>query len=483
MHPELPASVVQRDPQYRFTECGAYGSRGLGRSEGKRKQSLDNATTFHEGFSQSVDQSIVAAFKHIPTDARMESTSRSLAEPVLSGDSRESSQSEPGPLDLNVELGLDGKPLKKPRRDDHGPTGLKDHDPICSGRGGTTKPDAFVSKATSQAKVHQLAQGSRPGQTHPVLSRNVPPTTESQGDFKFRKWLREIESKCYRDQKHSTEFGGKLMRISHQQWSEQDLEKPNFCLDRVARLVTKTIPRRILTHFVQPFSEKLRDAICEAKEGLTKKKTGLKNVNQAELDVGLVESNSDDKFAYIVEENLNVAEGSCLKQCDALFSWLQLEIFECTDLPPIIGRILGTHLNFDAKQLRPVQKMLIKFLCLKKIGGESYYYSTFLVGIWYKTFHEEIWKEVFANDDQLFWMYMTNQMHDPINTLQLMNWDTFLQIIPVLHGLGTFRILGIDELVGKKHHQLLKNLLSQNCNVIGWKAQLGAAESKMFGNI
>lgn len=56
-------------------------------------------------------------------------------------------------------------------------------------------------------------------------------------------------------------------------------------------------------------------------------------------------------------------------------------------------------------------------------------------------------------------------------------------IIPVLHGLGTFRILGIDELVGKKHHQLLKNLLSQNCNVIGWKAQLGAAESKMFGNI
>lgn len=286
----------------------------------------------------------------------MESTSRSLAEPVLSGDSRESSQSEPGPLDLNVELGLDGKPLKKPRRDDHGPTGLKDHDPICSGRGGTTKPDAFVSKATSQAKVHQLAQGSRPGQTHPVLSRNVPPTTESQGDFKFRKWLREIESKCYRDQKYSTEFGGKLMRISHQQWSEQDLEKPNFCLDRVARLVTKTIPRRILTHFVQPFSEKLRDAICEAKEGLTKKKTGLKNVNQAELDVGLVESNSDDKFAYIVEENLNVAEGSCLKQCDALFSWLQLEIFECTDLPPIIGRILGTHLNFDAKQLRPVQK-------------------------------------------------------------------------------------------------------------------------------
>lgn len=42
VHPEFPASVVQRDSQCRITEFAAYGSRALGRSEGKRKQTLDS---------------------------------------------------------------------------------------------------------------------------------------------------------------------------------------------------------------------------------------------------------------------------------------------------------------------------------------------------------------------------------------------------------------------------------------------------------
>lgn len=367
VHPEFPASVVQRDSQCRITEFAAYGSRALGRSEGKRKQTLDisDTTTFHQGFADSLGQASVPASKQIPIDTRLESTSKSVAEPVLSDKSRGFSKSYLKPFDLNVELGLDGKPIKKIRRDDHHSTRVIDRDPFFSDIEKTAKFDVLSceSKPKSQSNVHQLAQRGQQGQIHPKIARNVSPSTKSRGEHKLAKLTPGIKSNCKGNDNPPSESEEKLITIFHQQWSGEDLEKPNIPSDGIARPVIRVIPRRVIAHFAQPFLKKLRDAISGAGGGLLRQKTNLKNDKLAKLDVELTKSDADEQFTYygedlsnsisksrpeeriqrlvrsilsshlILLQDLNVPQENYSKQCNALFSWLQLEMFHCTDSP------------------------------------------------------------------------------------------------------------------------------------------------------
>lgn len=504
MTPELHDSLAQAASPARITDLGRHNSQGSGGHEpqgsggpfsGKRKKTWDDPKTFRQGFSQSNDQPTGPASQTFRIDIQSEESSKSLKKPVLFPGVRRSSASDHEPFDLNVELGLDGKPLHQFRTDDHDLTGLQDgYESNSSDLKETQKLEdsSSIFRSPSQSKIPQLAiSGGHQGKIPSESLKNVPPSTRPQAESKSLT-ISGIGRKYNRGPEHTSESGSQFAAISYQGWSKEDLKNPFRLPHRELRTSASRIPLKIVEYFAQPFFTKIQE-IQDQSSGKIQKREILENNHLVLIHVLNNEDKKVKRFIQVLEEGTNerntrkwadkmrglvrwmlfaqitllkflrIPEEAQSEKCGDLFSWLLSEMFAYNHSTPLLGRIPDEHLNYDKISLSPVQEKIIHYLSLKHINSESYHhYSVYLVGIWYKSFHQDIWGEVFERDDHTFWRKLDKLMGDSRSFRgQLVNWDRFATVKPLLEISEDFQIHRIHQLVEYRHKEIFHRILDE----------------------
>ncbi|POW14081.1 hypothetical protein PSHT_07541, partial [Puccinia striiformis] len=130
-----------------------------------------------------------------------------------------------------------------------------------------------------------------------------------------------------------------------------------------------------------------------------------------------------------------------------LFSWLEAELFEYTDCPPVLGRFPGTTDDYDLTKYRPIQRRLMNYLVHDRSIDYVYHVSLAVVGIWYKTFHGDFWNRHFESDEE-YWIFIdssTRRLRPDKETLQSL--EHLKPIFQQEERLGDFQITQLAALI------------------------------------
>ncbi|KAA1121052.1 hypothetical protein PGTUg99_029097 [Puccinia graminis f. sp. tritici] len=144
-------------------------------------------------------------------------------------------------------------------------------------------------------------------------------------------------------------------------------------------------------------------------------------------------------------------------RCVNLFRWMLSEIFEPVGSPPpILGRLPKGDLIYDDKSFRPVQLELIKLLSHETWNDGVYFTSAAVVGIWYKVFHKNTWISHFSSDKD-FWISMDSDIRKTIRSRNpLPDWNS--EVPEAISTIDQFQLGALSEILKTQLPKRLRTL-------------------------
>ncbi|PLW22499.1 hypothetical protein PCASD_10823 [Puccinia coronata f. sp. avenae] len=143
----------------------------------------------------------------------------------------------------------------------------------------------------------------------------------------------------------------------------------------------------------------------------------------------------------------NIQQDEQRTRTHALFQWLYSELFKYTTHPPVLGKFPGKPSEYDLTY-RPIQQKLIQYLNrVQPRPDNAYTVSLGIVGIWYKSFHQDFWDREFRSDEG-FWRKMdTIIKNSDFTKMNSQSWEHLKLDNSNQKSLYKFRIMKIASLI------------------------------------
>ncbi|KAA1074875.1 hypothetical protein PGT21_023715 [Puccinia graminis f. sp. tritici] len=137
-------------------------------------------------------------------------------------------------------------------------------------------------------------------------------------------------------------------------------------------------------------------------------KTWLSQLNNSWESSSIAFTNLVERSLYLINlisSDLKFFQRKPLPSHEEYFEWLIHKMFDSPNVLEIFMK--SDHEN---RSLSPIEQRARNYMHLKKEDQNTWKELMYMLGIWYKNHHPQLWKIMVGEDDQVFWYYMKSRI-------------------------------------------------------------------------